>query len=86
MHRATATLIFRRSKNIWAVQRLFGYTKLASTVRYPGMEVDDAIEVVEQAAAQGFHRSSDRFRATRKGTQSADSVEKRPWIMLLTSL
>jgi len=83
MHRATATLIFRRSKNIWAVQRLFGYTKLASTVCYLGMEVDDALEVAEQAEVRGFDRASDRFRATRERTQSAsyghsDKSQRKP--------
>ena len=41
-------LIYRRTKNIRAVQLLLGHTKLESTVRYLGIEVDDALEIAEQ--------------------------------------
>lgn len=43
-----ATLIYRRTKNLRAVQLLLGHTKLESTVRYLGIEVDDALEISEQ--------------------------------------
>jgi site-specific recombinase XerD len=43
-----ATLIYRRTKNLRAVQILLGYTKLESTVRYLGIEVNDALEMAEQ--------------------------------------
>jgi site-specific recombinase XerC len=43
-----ATLIYPRTKNLRAVQLLLGHTKLESTVRYPGVEVDDALEMAEQ--------------------------------------
>jgi integrase len=42
------TLIYRRTKNLRAVQLLLGHTKLESTVRYLGIEVDDALEMAEQ--------------------------------------
>lgn len=48
MRRTKATLIYRRTKNLRAVQLLLGHTKLESTVRYLGIEVDDALEMVEQ--------------------------------------
>ena len=48
MRRTKATLIYRRTKNLRAVQLLLGHTKLESTVRYLGVEVDDAIEMAEQ--------------------------------------
>lgn len=48
MRRTKATLIYRRTKNIRAVQLLLGHTKLESTVRYLGIEVDDALEISEQ--------------------------------------
>jgi integrase len=48
MRRTKATLIYRRTKNLRAVQLLLGHTKLESTVRYLGIEVDDALEIVEQ--------------------------------------
>jgi site-specific recombinase XerC len=41
-------LIHRRTKNLRAVQLLLGHTKLASTVRYLGIEVNDALEMAEQ--------------------------------------
>ena len=41
-------LIYRRTKNLRAVQLLLGHTKLESTVRYLGIEVDDALEIAEQ--------------------------------------
>jgi integrase len=47
MRRTKATLIYRRAKNLRAVQ-LLGHTKLESTVRYLGIEVDDALEIAEQ--------------------------------------
>jgi site-specific recombinase XerC len=48
MRRSKATLIYRRTKNLRAVQLLLGHSKLESTVRYLGIEVDDALEIAEQ--------------------------------------
>ncbi len=48
MRRTKATLIYRRTKNLRAVQLLLGHTKLESTARYLGIEVDDALEISEQ--------------------------------------
>jgi integrase len=48
MRRTKATLIYRRTKNLRAVQLLPGHKKLESTVRYLGIEVDDALEMSEQ--------------------------------------
>lgn len=48
MRRTKPTLIYRRTKNLRAVQLLLGHTKLESTVRYLGIEVDDALEMEEQ--------------------------------------
>lgn len=48
MRRTKASLIYRRTKNIRAVQLLLGHTKLESTVRYLGIEVEDALEMAEQ--------------------------------------
>lgn len=48
MRRTKATLIYRRTKNLLAVQLLLGHSKLQSTVRYLGIEVDDALEISEQ--------------------------------------
>ena len=48
LRRAKASLIYRRTKNLRAIQLLLGHTKLESTVRYLGIEVDDALEMAEQ--------------------------------------
>lgn len=71
MRRTKASLIYRRTKNLRAVQILLGHTKLESTVRYLGIEVEDALEMAEQTEAkrtqlldrrpQG-HTSGGRFR------------------------
>lgn len=51
MRRTKASLIYRRTRNLRAVQLLLGHTKLESTVRYLGIEVDDALEIAEQTDA-----------------------------------
>src|SRR6059036_3308925 len=48
LRRTKPTLIYRRTRNLRAVQLLLGHTKLESTVRYLGIEVDDALEIAEQ--------------------------------------
>jgi integrase len=48
LRRTKPTLIYRRTKNLRAVQLLLGHRKLESTVRYLGIEVDDALEIAEQ--------------------------------------
>lgn len=48
MRRTKASLIYRRTKNLRAVQLLLGHTKLESTVRYLGIKFDDALEMAEQ--------------------------------------
>jgi len=51
MRRTKASLIYRRTKNLRAIQILLGHTKMESTVRYLGIEVDDALEMAEQTEA-----------------------------------
>lgn len=48
MRRTKPALIYKRTKNLRAVQLLLGHTKLESTVRYLGIDVDDALEMAEQ--------------------------------------
>jgi site-specific recombinase XerC len=48
LRRTKASLIYRRTKNLRAVQLLLGHSKLESTVPYLGIEVDDALEMAEQ--------------------------------------
>ena len=45
LRRTKAVLIYRQTGNLRAVQLLLGHTKIESTVRYLGIEIDDAIEI-----------------------------------------
>lgn len=47
LRRTKTALIYRKTGNLRAVQLLLGHTKLESTVRYLGVEVDDAIAISE---------------------------------------
>jgi integrase len=48
LRRTKATLIYKKTGNLRAVQLLLGHRKIESTVRYLGIEVDDALAVAEQ--------------------------------------
>ena len=48
LRRTKATLIYKKTGNLRAVQLLLGHTKIESTVRYLGIEVDDALAIAEQ--------------------------------------
>jgi integrase len=48
MRRTKVTQIYRKTGTLRAVQLLLGHTKLESTVRYLGIEVDDALHIAEQ--------------------------------------
>ena len=48
MRRTKAALSYKKTGNLRAVQLLLGHTKLESTVRYLGIEVDDALSISEQ--------------------------------------
>lgn len=47
MRRTKATLIYARTKNIRAVQLLLGHAKLDNTIRYLGVEMEDALNISE---------------------------------------
>ena len=47
LRRTKATLIYRHTRHT-AIQLLLGHTKLESTLRYLGIEVNDALEISEQ--------------------------------------
>ncbi len=51
MRRTKPSLIYKKTKNLRACQLLLGHRKLESTVRYLGIEVDDALEVSESIDA-----------------------------------
>jgi site-specific recombinase XerC len=48
MRRTKVAQIYKKTGNLRAVQLLLGHTKLESTVRYLGIEVDDALSIAEQ--------------------------------------
>lgn len=48
LRRTKATLIYRRTKNLRAIQLLLGHSKMESTVRYLGIEIEDALAISEQ--------------------------------------
>ncbi len=48
LRRTKATLIYRKSENLRAVQLLLGHSKVESAVRYLGIEVDDTLAIAEQ--------------------------------------
>jgi integrase len=48
LRRTKASIIYRATGNLRAVQLLLGHTKLESTIRYLGVEVDDALALSEQ--------------------------------------
>ena len=48
MRRTKAAQIYKKTGNLRALQLLLGHTKLESTVRYLGIEVDDALSISEQ--------------------------------------
>jgi hypothetical protein len=71
MGRTKASLIYRRTRNIRAIQLLLGHARLENTVRCLGIEVDDALEMAEQTAALA------RAAATRLWRDERD----RPWLV-----
>jgi integrase len=48
LRRTKAALIYRKTGNLRAVQLLLGHTKIESTVRYLGVDVDDVLAIAEQ--------------------------------------
>ena len=47
LRRTKASIIYKQTKNLRAIQILLGHSKLESTVRYLGVEIDDALEISE---------------------------------------
>ena len=63
LRRTKPTLIYRRTGNLRAVQLLLGHTKVEGTVRYLGIEVDDALAIAEQIDVR---RGAERRRSDRR--------------------
>lgn len=47
MRRTKVAQIYKKTDNLRAVQLLFGHTKMDSTVRYLGVDLDDALSLSE---------------------------------------
>jgi integrase len=47
LRRTKAAMIYKQAGNLRAVQILLGHTKIESTVRYLGVDVEDALELAE---------------------------------------
>jgi Phage integrase family len=77
LRRTKATLICRRTGNLRAVQLLLGHTKLRSTVRYLGIEVDDALTIAEQV--EGPEQQIDFVDGDQLRVEGRDGV----WIALI---
>lgn len=48
LRRTKAAMIYRATGNIRAIQVLLGHTKIENTVRYLGVEVEDALLLAER--------------------------------------
>jgi site-specific recombinase XerD len=48
MRRSKASMIYKKTKSLRPVQILLGHTKIESTVRYLGIEINDALDLAEQ--------------------------------------
>ncbi len=48
LRRTKAALIYRKTGNLRAVQLLLGHNKVDSTVRYLGVELEDALSIAEE--------------------------------------
>ena len=70
LRRTKATLIYRRTGNLRAVQLLLGHKKIESTVRYLGMEVDDALAIAEPIVERDRHVRFD-LRRWEEGLETA---------------
>src|SRR5213079_2289481 len=67
LRRTKATLIYKRTGNLRAVQLLLGHTKIESTVRYLGIEVDDALAIAEQVEGLKYPGRADMLCPTNFG-------------------
>ena len=72
MRRTKAAQIYRKTGNLRAVQLLLGHTKLESTVRYLGIEVDDALNIAEQIELNPRPPASCRWSPTRQRRAKAE--------------
>lgn len=58
MRRTKPYLIYKKTKNLRVIQLLLGHKKVESTVRYLGIEVDDALEISESTEVSKVVRAA----------------------------
>ena len=51
LRRTKAALIYKQTSNLRAVRILLGHTKIESTVRYLGVDIEDALALAEATEA-----------------------------------
>jgi site-specific recombinase XerC len=56
MRRTKATLIYKRTKNLRAVQLLLGHSEVESAIRYLGIEVEHALEISDRLKSSAGRR------------------------------
>jgi hypothetical protein len=82
LRRTKATLIYRRTGNLQAVQLLLGHKKIESTVRYLGIEVDETLAIAQQVdiwpagAEWNSYCPSHHIRAVPGGTLTSPGTER----------
>lgn len=47
LRRTKAAMIYKATGNLRAIQILLGHTKIENTVRYLGVDIEDALELAE---------------------------------------
>lgn len=84
LRRTKAALIYRKTGNLRAVQLLLGHTKLESTVRYLGVEADDAIAILRASISKcGRMAGSRRAGNSRRRAPAAYDRRKLPLVQIL---
>jgi site-specific recombinase XerD len=76
MRRTKAAQIYKKTGNLRAVQLLLGHTKLESTVRYLGIEVDEALSTTSSTVAPQLDAASRSLRPVSTGASRRMGVRQ----------
>jgi integrase len=64
LRRTKAAMIYKATGNLRAIQILLGHTKIENTVRYLGVDIEDALELAEHLGFDIVRPRSERGRAS----------------------